>query len=179
MAPLPQVVSSSWVIYRVEQSAAFSILSGLVSSSNLPNGILKNVTTRTMGVALESDSSPTRNLHSLLASLQQRHPNVVEDVLRLTMDENVGQEEAIDQLLLSLSVVGRTSSLVPDLFDRFHQKTSHPEQTPMMDMVVLSMDVNGETRAAAVRGMLRTLRESVGFDPEALVGKLSHVLPRY
>jgi U3 small nucleolar RNA-associated protein 10 len=42
-------------------------------------------------------------------------------------------------------------------------------------MVVASMDVNGVTRAAAVQGMLRTLRESPGIDSETLVGILSRV----
>jgi hypothetical protein len=37
------------------------------------------------------------------------------------------------------------------------------------------MDVNGETRVAAVQGMLRTLRESVALDPETLVGTLGRV----
>ena len=46
-------------------------------------------------------------------------------------------------------------------------------------MVVASMDVNGEIRAAAVQGMLRTLRESPGLDPETLVGTLSHVFSRH
>jgi hypothetical protein len=46
-------------------------------------------------------------------------------------------------------------------------------------MVVASMDVNGEVRAAAVQGMLRTLRESPGLDAETLVGTLSCVLRRH
>jgi hypothetical protein len=46
-------------------------------------------------------------------------------------------------------------------------------------MVVASMDVNGEVRAAAVQSMLRTLRESPGLDSETLVGTLSSVLRRH
>ena len=39
-----------------------------------------------------------------------------------------------------------------------------------MDMVIASMDVNPETRAAAIQSILRTLRESADLDPENLVG---------
>jgi len=46
-------------------------------------------------------------------------------------------------------------------------------------MVVASMDVNGETRAAAVQGMLRTLRESAAPDSETLVGTLGNVPHEY
>lgn len=46
-------------------------------------------------------------------------------------------------------------------------------------MVVASMDVNGETRAAAVQGMLRTLRESPAPDSETLVGTLDIVPYEY
>jgi hypothetical protein len=45
-----------------------------------------------------------------MVSLQQRHPNIVEDMSRLSIDENEDQEEAIEQLLLSLSVVGKSFS---------------------------------------------------------------------
>ncbi len=41
------------------------------------------------------------------------------------------------------------------------------------------MDVNGETRAAAVQSMLRIVRESPGLDSETLVGTLSCVLRRH
>ena len=37
------------------------------------------------------------------------------------------------------------------------------------------MDVNGETRAAAVQGMLRNLRESPAPDSETLVSTLGNV----
>ena len=46
-------------------------------------------------------------------------------------------------------------------------------------MVIASMDVNGEIRAAAVQSMLRTLRESPELDSEALVGTLSCILRRH
>ena len=163
----------------MEQSAAFSILSALVSSSNLPNVVLKSITTHSIDAALESNSLPTTNLHRLLVSLQQRHPNIVEDMSRLNIDENEGQEEAIEQLLLSLSVVGKIGPILAILFSHIRQKTSHRRATPGIDMVVASIGVNGETRAAAVQGMLRTLRESAAPDSETLVGTLGNVFHKY
>lgn len=94
----------------MEQPTTFSILSALVSSSDLPNVVLKSITTHSINAALDSDSLPTTNLHRLMVSLQQRHPNIVEDMSRLSIDENEDQEEAIEQLLLSLSVVGKSFS---------------------------------------------------------------------
>jgi len=99
-------------LYRVEQQTAFSILNAVISSSNLHQDLLQSITTDLIDTALQCNSSPTRNLHRLLVSLQQRHPNIVQDRSRLSIDENEGQEEAIEQLLLSLSVVGKISSIL-------------------------------------------------------------------
>ena len=93
----------------MEQPTAFSLLSALISSSNLPNVVLKSITTHSIDAALESNSLPTKSLHPLLVSLQQRHPTTIEDMSRLSIKEDEGQEEAIKQLLLSLSVVGKIS----------------------------------------------------------------------
>jgi len=98
---------------------------------------------------------------------------------RLNIDENEGQEDAIEQLLLSLSVVGQIGPILANLFSHIRQKTSHRRSTPGIDMVVASMDMNGETRAAAVQGMVRTLRESAAPDSETLVGTLGNVLHKY
>ena len=124
MAFLHLPVRCSLVLYRIEQSTPFSILDSLVSSGNLPNGVLKNITSYSIGAALKSDSPPTTNLHRLLASLQQRHPNVVESMSRLNINENEGQEGAIEHLLLSLSVVGRTSYSVPYFLDTISAESS-------------------------------------------------------
>lgn len=56
------------------------------------------------------------------------------------------------------------------------QKAPHSGEASGLDMVVGSMDVNGEIRAAAVQSMLRTLRDSPGLDSETLVGTLNCVL---
>jgi len=114
----------------VEQSTAFSILGALVSSSNLPNVVLKSITTHSIDAALESNSLPTTNLHRLLVSLQQRHPNIVEDMSRLSIDETEGQEEAIEQLLLSLSVVGKISPILPYLFSHISTENFASEGNP-------------------------------------------------
>ncbi|KAI9454082.1 hypothetical protein F5148DRAFT_1378333 [Russula earlei] len=149
------------LVDRAEQPAAFSILNALVSSTNLPDDVLKSITAHSISAALESKSSPARNLHRLLACLQQRHPNIVGAMSRLSIDENEDHEEAIDHLLLSLSV-----------------KTPLPEETPSTDMIIASMDVNDEVRAAAVQSILRTLRESVGPDSETLESLRSAFLAR-
>lgn len=117
-------LSTAQFLYRIEQSAAFSILDSLVSSGNIPNDVLKSITTGSIGAALKSNSPPSTNLHRLLASLQQRHPDIVEGTSRLSMNENEGQEEAIEHLLLSLSVVGRISSLVAYFLDTIFAESS-------------------------------------------------------
>ena len=108
-ASLLSLVNSSLFWYRIEQLTAFSILDSLVSSGNIPYDVLKNIAAGSISAALKSNTPPTTNLHRLLASLQQRHPDIVEGTSRLSMNENEGQEEAIEYLLLSLSVVGRIS----------------------------------------------------------------------
>ena len=133
--------------------------------------MLKTIINSLIIRALKSDFSPKRDLHHLLASLRQRHPELVQDVSRSIIEEDEDQQEAVQQLILSLSVVRRVCSFLAYLF--FHalqQKTSHKGDVPEVDMVVASMDGNAETRAAAVQNMLHTLRQSAGLDPQNLVG---------
>jgi hypothetical protein len=154
----------------VEEPTGFSVLNTLASSSDTPTSVLKAITNTLILRALKSDSSPNKDLHRLLASLQQRHPELVQDVSRSFIEEDEDQQEAIQQLVLSLSVVRRVIHLPIPFFSFTRQKTSHKGDEPEVDMVVASMDGNAETRAAAVQSMLRTLRQSTGLDPQNLVG---------
>ncbi|KAH9044915.1 hypothetical protein EDB83DRAFT_2406035 [Lactarius deliciosus] len=149
------------LVDRLEEPTGLSVLSALVSSDKAPTSVLKTITNALIFRALKSDSSPRRDLYHLLASFQQRHPELFQDVSRSFIEENEDQQEAIQQLVLSLSV-----------------KTSHNGDVPEVDMVVASMDGNDETRAAAVQSMLRTLRQSTGLDPENLESFRSAFLAR-
>ena len=81
-------------------------------------GVLKSITSTLILRALKSNSSPKRDLHRLLASIQQRHPKLIHDVSRTLIEENEDRQEAIRQLVLSLSVVRRAHSLLSPLFSR-------------------------------------------------------------
>ncbi|KAF8259327.1 armadillo-type protein [Lactarius quietus] len=146
------------LVDRLEDATSFSILSALVASSNTPTSVLKTIANTLILRALKSDSSPNGDLHHLLASLQQRYPDLFQDVSHSIIEENEDQQEAIQKLVLSLSL-----------------KTSDQGE---MDMVVASMDGNAETRAAAVQSMLRTLRQSADLDPENLESLRSAFLAR-
>ncbi|KAH8987299.1 hypothetical protein EDB92DRAFT_1876367 [Lactarius akahatsu] len=149
------------LVDRLEEPIGLSVLNALVSSGKVPTSVLKTITNALIFRALKSDSSPRGDLHHLLASFQQRHPGLFQDVSRSFIEENEDQQEAIQQLVLSLSV-----------------KTSHNGDVPVVDMVVASMDGNDETRAAAVQSMLRTLRQSSSLDPENLESFRSAFLAR-
>ncbi len=88
------------------------------------------------------------------------------------IEENEDQQEAVEQLVLSLSVVRRVYSFPSYSSHTLRQKTSHREDAPEVDMVVASMDGNAETRAAAVPSMLRTIRRDTDLDTENLVCEL-------
>jgi hypothetical protein len=81
------------------------VLNALVASSATPKIVLKTITNAMIPRTLTSDSSPKGDLHRLLASLHQRHPELVQDVSRSFVEENEDQEEAIQKLVLSLSMV--------------------------------------------------------------------------
>ncbi|KAH9054895.1 hypothetical protein EDB87DRAFT_1644309 [Lactarius vividus] len=149
------------LVDRLEEPTSLSVLNALVSSGKAPTSVLKTITNALISRALKADFLSRRDLHHLLASFQQRHPELFQDVSRSFIEENEGQQEAIQQLVLSLSV-----------------KTSHNGDVPEVDMVVASMDGNDETRAAAVQSMLRTLRQSTGLDPENLESFRSSFLAR-
>lgn len=149
------------LVDRLEEPTAVSLLNALVASSATPKSVLKTITNTMIPRALKLDSSPRGDLHRLLASLHQRHPELVQDVSRSFVEENEDQQEAIQKLVLSLSM-----------------KTSHKGDVSEVDMVVASMDENAETRAAAVQSMLRALRQSADLDPENLESLRSAFLAR-
>ncbi len=60
----------------------------------------------------------------MLASLQQRHPDIVEGTSRLSMNENEGRDEAMEHLLLSLSIVGRIRYPVAYFLDTISAENS-------------------------------------------------------
>lgn len=151
----------SLLVDRLEEPTGFTVLSALVSFSNTPTGVLKAITDILVLRALETDPSSKRDLHHLLLSLQQRHPELLQDVSRSFIEENEDQQGAIKQLVLSLSV-----------------KTSHKGDLPEVDLVIASMDGNVETRAAAVESMLRALRQSTGLEPKNLESLRSAFLAR-
>jgi hypothetical protein len=91
----------------------------------------------------------------------------------LAIEDDEDQQESVEQMLLSLSVVRRICSLLTYFHEAVRQKTSHQGDAPEVDVVIASMDVNSETRAAAVQGMLRTTCKPAELDSEHLVSILS------
>ncbi|KAI0270487.1 hypothetical protein BC834DRAFT_967272 [Gloeopeniophorella convolvens] len=136
------------LVERLEEPTAYSLLSSLISSTSAPINVLATITGQLMDRALEGSPSPTSNSHRLLVSLQQRYPTLVQDASRTIIRENEDQQDVVEQLILSLSV-----------------KTSQGGNTLETDMVIASMDVNGEIRAAAVQNILHSLRKP--SDPES------------
>ena len=110
------MIESLYVLYSLEELTCFSILNALASSDKTPASVMKTITNSLILCALKSDSSPTRDLHHLLASLQQRHPELVQEVSCSLIEEDEDQQEAIQQLVLSLSVVRSVYSLLSYLF---------------------------------------------------------------
>jgi hypothetical protein len=98
-------VRCSPFLYRVEEPTPFSALNALVSSNSMLSDVLKSVTVHLLGRALELNPSPTGSLHRLLSSLQQRHPDILQDSSRQAIDDDADKQEAVQQLFLSLSVV--------------------------------------------------------------------------
>lgn len=95
------------VLCSLEEPTGISVLNALVASSSTSTSVLKAITNTLILRALKSDSSLKSDLHRLLASLQQRHPELVQDVSHSLIEENEGQEDAIQKLVLSLSLVRR------------------------------------------------------------------------
>lgn len=102
---LDLAVRYSPFLYRVEEPTPFSALNALVSSDSMLSNVLKSIIVHLLGRALEFNPSPTGSLHRLLSSLQQRHPDILQDSSRLVIEDDADKQEAVKQLLLSLSVV--------------------------------------------------------------------------
>ncbi|KAI0295094.1 armadillo-type protein [Multifurca ochricompacta] len=113
----------------------------------------------------------------MIVPLVEQHPEIIEDVSRLIIEETRKNKMQSNDwfyhcLWYEISAIRRYTSLIRS------QKPSQQRDPPEVDVVVASMDVNGEIRAAAVLSMLRTLREPARLDSENLGSLRSAFLSR-
>lgn len=103
------------LISKIEKERYFDLLKSILSYDALPEVVVRKATSlllRTVLVAAEDSSAEEpANARKALSALQLRHARIVEDVCAAAM-KNEDEKEAVEQIVLSLSMVCLVHSYV-------------------------------------------------------------------
>ncbi|KAG6857013.1 hypothetical protein H0H87_010685 [Tephrocybe sp. NHM501043] len=132
------------LLQRLEDDKAVSILEALVAASKIPQVVVQRIGLQLTRLVISEDApSEATTARRLLASIQQRHPVAFQDVMDTVGQEEGVEQEAIDQLRISLTVV-----------EKIDAGSSHADN---IDMVLASTNADAKVRATAVSDLLARL----------------------
>jgi hypothetical protein len=91
---------------RLPEDAAHTALQSILTSSKVPNAVTRRLTMLLIAAVVSSgdsaDSVPSR---AILSTIQQRYPSILQKVADETIAEKEDVTEAVEQLIISLSMV--------------------------------------------------------------------------
>ena len=107
-------------MHRLADERSFNVIVSLLSLSNLPSIIVSSVTSELIAqLTSESDDETVETkqivdgrIRALLVQIQQRHPLILHKCFESAIAEDSSDKEALEQALLSLSLVRTTSSFI-------------------------------------------------------------------
>ncbi|THH26927.1 hypothetical protein EUX98_g7265 [Antrodiella citrinella] len=150
---------------RINEDRPFSIILSLLSLPSLPSESIFAVTsslitqlTRSSGV-VSDETKPVVDgrTRALLVQAQQRHPDILQKCFDRAMTEDAENKEALEQALLSLSLVRSNVVFIFDADIDLPQDIPVADAPGELDMVVASSNADGIVRAIAVRDLFARL----------------------
>ncbi|KXN83997.1 U3 small nucleolar RNA-associated protein 10 [Leucoagaricus sp. SymC.cos] len=147
------------LVSRLSDDNASVLLESIISMPAVPSPVTEHATTLLVRGALSDETPETATAaRSLLSVIQQRHPDTFQRVIKIEQDEEDDLKQAIDQLVLSLSIVTTSSSGSKD-------KT---------DMALASTNADTNVRLIAVKQLLSSLSkdELTSADKEYIASAL-------
>lgn len=138
----------------IDETHAFNALNALVMSPSLPSPTVKDLALLLIRSHIGGAEQPDQNetaparARSILVHIQQRHPAALQEVFESMLEdaEFVEKKEAVEQLLLSLSVALPVSGAV--------------DADMELDTIVASTSADAPVRVIAVRKLYETLLSS-------------------
>ena len=132
---------------RLEETHAFDVLTSLLTLPKLPRALVQDLAGELIRLhitSLESHEAVSARARSLLVHLQQRQPAALQTAFETVLNDSGEAREAVEQLLLSLSVALPEASSVENL-----------------DSVLASTTADSSVRAIAVRQLYEKLESSM------------------
>lgn len=91
---------------RLEDEKALSLLEAIISVPNLPALVINQSASMLLAVSATNKITPaSTSARRLLSIIQQRHPLTLQEAAQLLIEQDETLREAVEQLILSLSVV--------------------------------------------------------------------------
>ncbi|GLB44223.1 putative U3 small nucleolar RNA-associated protein 10 [Lyophyllum shimeji] len=141
------------LIKRLDDERATSLLESILTAPKVPQIVVQRSALRLVGCAVVTDASPAvTSARRLLAIVQQRHPTAFQEAMdAISLEEDV-EQETVDQLRISLTVVPRTQH-------------TDSKRAGSVDVVLASTNADPGVRTAAVNQWLMKLsRDSLASD---------------
>ncbi|KAL6308934.1 hypothetical protein BKA93DRAFT_724934 [Sparassis latifolia] len=131
------------LVKHLDRETLAHLLESILTSTEVSSNIVRHATTVLLRHATEVQSTEGNrdmNTRRFLSHIQQRHPKTFEQVCHDAMKQDEDQREAIEQIIVSLTVVSSMSSHMQDL-----------------GAIVASISADENSRALAVRDLLNML----------------------
>ncbi|KAG5637085.1 hypothetical protein H0H81_005818 [Sphagnurus paluster] len=134
------------LITCLDDNRSLSLLESIIATPKLPQLVIRRGALLLVHSVLTDGTSPAAR--QLLAAIQQRHPTAFEDVMTaISADDSIDQD-IIDQLRISLSVVQRLDITRAD----------------NVDMILASTNADARIRTAAVNDLLERVPDELAAD---------------
>lgn len=99
----------------LQNSTAVTLLEGIISMTNSPHSVIKISTVNLLSISTKHDADTQTLLVSrrLLYLIQQRHPGIFGKSVDEICEHDESVKEAVEQLLISLTMVNHFDMLYP------------------------------------------------------------------
>jgi hypothetical protein len=156
------------VFFRLSDEVSCDFVESIVTSKNVPRAIIYHTTTMLFNRVLATEENSNTDITTarpLLSQIQQRHPSILEKVAEELREVGEPSEEAIEQVVISLSIV--SLSCLPLLYwAYFHcfsaqtftaQVNSSSGSSELDDAIISSANASAQVRTLAVKALLAGL----------------------
>lgn len=100
------------ILFSLENASAIALLEGIIATLGTPHSILEVLTDHLLSISVKPEvEAPTLiTSRRLLSLVQQRYPEILKKSVDTTCESDESLQEAVEQLLISLTMVSTTAS---------------------------------------------------------------------
>ena len=98
------------LLHRLADEPASSLLESIIAISDIPTAVINRCAKNLIDVII-AEEVPASSIvaRRLLVTIQQRYPSALSEAMEVFCQQNEAVKDSMDQLLISLSVVGHIS----------------------------------------------------------------------